>query len=107
MKDLQNKTVLLTGCNRGIGYTILEKLAEHKCNIIACTRNENEKFTKKIDKNFILNELSKILAEFDHSCMEEISRDNVSSKLKNKIFYIEMDLDELALKDGLDRLNNQ
>ena len=75
--------------------------------MILSGRQENSfrGFTKKIDKNFILNELSKILAEFDHSCMEEISRDNVSSKLKNKIFYIEMDLDELALKDGLDRLN--
>ncbi|MDA9726831.1 SDR family oxidoreductase [Candidatus Pelagibacter sp.] len=67
MKDLQNKTVLLTGCNRGIGYTILEKLAEHKCNIIACTRNENEKFTKKIDK----------------------LRSKFSSKIKNYYFDLE------------------
>ena len=50
MKDLQNKTVLLTGCNRGIGYSILEKFAEHKCNIIACTRNENNQFKKKVEQ---------------------------------------------------------
>lgn len=40
------KTVLITGCNRGLGLAILRKYAAEGYNIIACIRKENVEFTK-------------------------------------------------------------
>ena len=48
---LTNKTALITGSNRGIGFSILENFAKHGCNIYAHSRKESEEFkikTKKI-----------------------------------------------------------
>lgn len=42
---LKDKTSLITGCNRGIGLSILKKLASEGSDIIACCREKNEKFT--------------------------------------------------------------
>lgn len=41
-----NKTVLITGCNRGIGKAILTKFAVNGFNLIACIRRQNEDFEK-------------------------------------------------------------
>lgn len=38
MKKLTGKTALITGCNRGIGKSIMEKFMEEGADIIACTR---------------------------------------------------------------------
>jgi len=50
---LKNKVSLITGCNRGIGYSILNKFAENKSDIIACFRKKNKQNIK------ITNELKK------------------------------------------------
>jgi len=50
---LKNKVSLITGCNRGIGYSILKKFAENKSDIIACFRKKNKQNIK------ITNELKK------------------------------------------------
>lgn len=39
MKRLEGKTALITGCNRGIGRSIMERFMQEGANIIACTRN--------------------------------------------------------------------
>lgn len=39
MKRLEGKTALITGCNRGIGRSIMERFMEEGANIIACTRS--------------------------------------------------------------------
>ena len=44
----KNKTVVITGCNKGIGYEILKKFHKHGANIYACVRSKNENFLKKI-----------------------------------------------------------
>ena len=41
---LRGKTAVITGCNRGIGLSILKKFAENNCNIIACNKTNNEEF---------------------------------------------------------------
>ena len=46
MNDLKNKTVLITGCNRGIGKAMLIAFAEAGARVIACTRNEDDTFTE-------------------------------------------------------------
>lgn len=43
-----SKNVVITGSNRGIGMSILEKYAENACNIWACTRKKNLEFEFKI-----------------------------------------------------------
>lgn len=42
MRRLEGKTAVITGCNRGIGKAILERLASEGANIIACTRTITE-----------------------------------------------------------------
>ena len=52
---MKNKTVLITGANRGIGLAIVEKFIKNECNIIACSRKDDEvslKELNKISKNF-------------------------------------------------------
>ena len=43
---LKNKLALITGANRGIGLSILKKFSENGADIIACSRNRDEKFEK-------------------------------------------------------------
>ena len=39
------KTAVITGCNRGLGLTLLNKFAENGYNIIACTRKQSDEFS--------------------------------------------------------------
>jgi 3-oxoacyl-[acyl-carrier protein] reductase len=48
-KLLENKTVLITGANRGIGKVIVETFALNGASIWACTRNETPEFIEFID----------------------------------------------------------
>lgn len=50
MKDLHNKTVIITGANRGIGLELVKIFSEKKCNIITCTRDANKEFQKKLNQ---------------------------------------------------------
>ena len=47
---LQDKTVVITGCNRGIGKAILVNMVRHGANVFAVIRTENEKFTEFCNK---------------------------------------------------------
>ena len=46
---LKNKTAIITGSNRGIGFAILKKMSENGANIIACSRKKDENFEKKLE----------------------------------------------------------
>ena len=50
MKKLQNKTTLITGCNRGIGKAIVEKFASEGANIICAIRKEHSEFKAYTDE---------------------------------------------------------
>ena len=41
---LENKTAVITGCNRGIGKKLLEVFSSNKCDVFACVRNIDDKF---------------------------------------------------------------
>jgi 3-oxoacyl-[acyl-carrier protein] reductase len=49
MDKLLNKTALITGSNRGIGFSIMETFARQGCNVLAHARKKNDAFEKKID----------------------------------------------------------
>ena len=52
---LQNKTAVITGCNRGIGKKILEVFSANGATIFACVRNVSEEFktfTNEMEKKF-------------------------------------------------------
>ena len=42
MKKFENRTVVITGANRGLGLEILKQFASEGANIIACMRSEKE-----------------------------------------------------------------
>ena len=44
-KILSNKTSIITGSNRGIGKSVIEKLAYHGSNLISCTRKKDKTHT--------------------------------------------------------------
>ena len=47
---LQNKTAIVTGCNRGIGRAILELFAEHGAHVWACARRPSEAYETELSQ---------------------------------------------------------
>ena len=47
---LQNKTAVVTGCNRGIGKKILEVFSANGATVFACVRNISKEFKSNIDE---------------------------------------------------------
>ena len=76
---LSSKTSIITGCNKGIGKSILEEFSKNGANIFACTKVLNKEF---------------------HSLTSEIEK-----KYNNKIIPIEIDLtDEESVKEGAKKI---
>ena len=48
-KILDGKTALITGCNRGIGKSILKSFASNGADIWACTRKQSDEFNTFLD----------------------------------------------------------
>lgn len=47
---LKNKTAIVTGCNKGIGKSVLEIFAQNHAKIFACVRFIDEQFLKNVDQ---------------------------------------------------------
>lgn len=47
---LENKTAVITGCNRGIGRAILEDCAKHGTDVFALVRKETKEFTEVCER---------------------------------------------------------
>lgn len=45
---LNNKNAIITGCNRGIGFAILEEMCKKGANVWACVRTINDDFKKEV-----------------------------------------------------------
>ncbi len=81
---LRNKSALITGSNRGIGFAILKKFATEGCNIIAHSRNEDAEFKAKCKEIASKNNIS-----IDHIYFDlidtEILKKEIKSIIKTKV----------------------
>lgn len=76
---LKNKTSLITGCNGGIGLSLIKKFSENGSDIICCTRKKTDEFTEKVKK--------------------------LSNKYNNSIFTINFDLNnENEIKEAIKKI---
>ena len=92
---LKGKTAVVTGCNRGIGRSILEKFVENGANCIACVRKPNVEFADYCKSLSIKNSVQVNIITFDLSNNEE-----VLSGIK-KIFKITKQIDVLVNNAGI------
>ena len=80
-KILDNKTSIITGCNKGIGKSLVQTFAAAGSNIIACMRKESDEFL-----NF---------------------KEELENQFKIKIDTYCFDLiDEVQIKNFFDKANN-
>ena len=71
---LKDKTAVITGCNRGIGLSILETYYKNGAKVIACVRKINDNFEKYIN-DLEKNNKNKIeIVEFDLADESEIEK---------------------------------
>ena len=73
---MAGKTAVVTGCNRGIGQKVVEKLARCGADIISCIRKENNEFSQ---------------------WLEELKQ---QFGIRAEVLYFDM-LDEDSIKEGL------
>jgi 3-oxoacyl-[acyl-carrier protein] reductase len=78
---LKNKTVLITGCNGGIGLALLKRFSENGSDIICCARKKTNEFEDSVNKIKNIN--------------------------KNLIYPVYFDLNnEEEVKDGIEKITN-
>ena len=92
---LKGKTAVVTGCNRGIGRSILEKFVENGANCIACVRKPNAEFADYCKSLSIKNSVQINIITFDLSNNEEVF---LGAK---KIFNITKQIDVLVNNAGI------
>lgn len=107
MKRLEGKTALITGCNRGIGRSIMERFMQEGANIIACTRNVSPEFDayyEKARKKYSIN-IHPII-------MDLADEDSVNAGIKEiyalkQTIHILVNNAGIACFDGLMRLSSE
>ena len=65
-------------------------------------------YSKKLDKKYITNLLNEYL-NISNLCLESIKRDDMKSKSRNSITYLEFELDEsidINYSNEVNRMNN-
>lgn len=82
-KQLGGKTVMITGCNRGIGKKAVELFAKSGANIICCIRKESADFLNFIDN--LVNEVNvSINVIYFDMADEEAIKESLYNLLKQK-----------------------
>jgi 3-oxoacyl-[acyl-carrier protein] reductase len=76
---LKNKTAVVTGCNKGIGKSILELFAENGARVFACVRSIDDKFHKNVDQLKNKFHVEIIPIEFDFKNEEQLK--NAAKKI--------------------------
>lgn len=81
---LQNKTAIITGCNRGIGLEILKMFAVNGASIFACARSYNddyEQMLRELEKDYQV----KIEPVYFDLAEEKEIKDAITSIFKKKV----------------------
>ena len=76
---LKNKTAVVTGCNKGIGKSILGLFAENGARVFACVRSIDDKFHKNVDQLKNKFHVEIIPIEFDFKNEEQLK--NAAKKI--------------------------
>ena len=92
---LSKKVAVITGCNRGIGKSILTKFAEQGAEIFACSRKE--------DKNFsdFCSELSKKFKNRMHNIFFDLNKAEEMKEALSKIKELSEKVDILVNNAGI------
>ena len=69
---LKNKTAIITGCNKGIGKSMLEVFAKNGSDIIACVRKETAEFHEFIESINKKNDVTVTPVYFDLEDFEQV-----------------------------------
>ena len=97
--QLKNKTAVITGCNRGIGLSILENFSKNGANVIACVRKNSEEFKTEVE-NFSKKYGNKInVVSFDLEKENEIDEGFI------KIKKITKEIDILVNNAGINQMS--
>ncbi len=95
---LKGKTVLITGSNRGIGYSILETFSKNGANIIACLRKPNNKLE---------NEFNNISKKYNNDikifCFD-LNNENEVLKGSQEILNLNQNIDVLVNNAGINNV---
>ncbi len=71
---VEDKTAVITGCNRGIGKAILETFARNGADVFAIIRRENEEFEKYCQKLMTKYDVKIDIVYADFSVEEEVQK---------------------------------
>ena len=72
MKLLLNKTIIITGCNRGIGKSMLETFTSNGANVVAAVRNISSDFEVFCKELSIQNKVEIIILQLDVGSKDSI-----------------------------------
>jgi len=84
----KNKNVVITGSNRGIGYSILEIFSKNKANIWACSRKKDPNFLDQIKKLSNENEINIKNINFDLNNLDQVKES--AKKIINDVKKIDV-----------------
>lgn len=96
---LKNKTAVITGCNRGIGFSILELFSKNGANIVACIRKKDEDFENKV------NQLSKQYKNTIDIILLNLEHEKEIEKAFNEIKNLNVKIDILINNAGINQIS--
>lgn len=95
MKQLEGKTALITGCNRGIGREIMETFVQEGASIIACTRQIDDRLRSEYN---LLTERYDI--KVFPICMDLSNQESIKQGMK-EITELKLPIDILVNNAGI------
>lgn len=99
MNRLKGKTAVITGCNRGIGKAILERLASEGANIIACTRTITEDLKQEYASICNTNNVT------IHPIILDMSKEESVKNASKEILALKKPIDILVNNAGIASFN--
>lgn len=96
---LKDKVSLITGCNGGIGISLVKKFSENGSDIICCVRKKTKEFEKEINEISKKNNNSIIPIYFD------LNNENEILEAIKQIYSLNKEIDILVNNAGVDQVS--